>query len=110
MMQLFIFRCGIGQLRDDPARDRPEIQARDGAVGRIAAAAVEGRAVDLAPVVEHAHPAPDGEVAVADHVRPLHAEREDHLRRPRAHAVEIGWPMMWCTTEANTSGSAARST
>ena len=38
-------------------------------------------------VVDHPQPPPNGKVVVAENIRPLQAEQQDHLRRPNANAA-----------------------
>ena len=45
-------------------------------------------AVDAAMAVDHAQTAPDRKVVVAENIRPLQAEQQDHLRRPDADAAQ----------------------
>lgn len=39
-------------------------------------------------VVHHAQPAPDGKVVIAENIRALQAEQQNHFRRPDADALQ----------------------
>lgn len=85
----FLAWRGVFQPGDCAAGDGPEVEACDAAVrAQALAIALEFFAVDGAMAVDYAHAAQDGEVAVAQDVRPLEAEQQDHLGGPDADAAE----------------------
>ena len=85
----FAFRLVVLQLRDRAAGDGPEVEAGHAAVWAVAAAVFfKQPAVDRAVVVDHAQAALDGKIVVAQDIRALQAEQQDHLRRPDADALE----------------------
>ena len=53
-----------------------------------AAVSFKQRAVDAAMAIDHAQTTPDRKVVIAENIRPLQAEQQDHLRRPDADAAQ----------------------
>ena len=74
------------------SRRRPpptQIQARYAAIGAEAAAIpVKQLVVDAAVVIDHAQPPLDGQIVVAENIRSLQAEQQDHLRCPDADPLQ----------------------
>mgnify|MGYP000346540175 CR=1 FL=1 len=71
------------------ARGGPQVKARHAAIrAEPPAVLFKQFAVNFTVMVHHAQPALDGKVIIAEHIGPLHAEKQNHLRCPHANAFQ----------------------